>query len=151
MTELSIATPHHRLEGYLATPQGAGPWPGVIVLHGIFGLTDVTRGHADWLAKEGYLAVAPDLFSWGGRCPMVASFGGRDRTLKGAAARLEGALGRHLIDHDVREYPDAGHSFLDDHKGLVGVLGVVVGARYKDKDAADARGRIRAFFARHLA
>jgi carboxymethylenebutenolidase len=64
VTELSISTPHHRLKGYLATPQGAGPWPGVIVLHDIFGLTDVTRGHADWLAKEGYLAVAPDLFSW---------------------------------------------------------------------------------------
>ncbi len=62
-----------------------------------------------------------------------------------------GALGRHQIDHDVKEYPDAGHSFLDDHKGLIGVLGVVVGARYKDKDAADARGRIRTFFGRHLA
>jgi carboxymethylenebutenolidase len=82
---------------------------------------------------------------------MVASFGGRDRTLKGAAARLEDALDRHRIDHDVKEYPDAGHSFLDDHKGVVGVLGVVLGASYKDQDAADARGRIRAFFARHLA
>jgi carboxymethylenebutenolidase len=82
---------------------------------------------------------------------MVASFGGRDRTLKGAAARLNGSLERHQIDHDVKEYPDAGHSFLDDHKGLIGVLGVVIGASYKEKDAADARGRIRAFFARHLA
>jgi hypothetical protein len=25
VTELSISTPHHRLKGYLATPQGAGP------------------------------------------------------------------------------------------------------------------------------
>jgi carboxymethylenebutenolidase len=29
MTEFSIATPHHRLKGYLATPQGVGSWPGV--------------------------------------------------------------------------------------------------------------------------
>jgi dienelactone hydrolase len=67
MTEVSISTPHHQLKSYPATPQGEGPWSGVIVLHDIFGLTDVTRGHADWLAKEGYLAVALDLFSWGGR------------------------------------------------------------------------------------
>jgi carboxymethylenebutenolidase len=86
-----------------------------------------------------------------GACPMVASFGGRDWPLKGAAARLQGALERNKIEHDVKEYPDAGHSFLDEHKGLIGVLGVVIGASYKNKDAADARARIRAFFARHLA
>src|SRR5258708_14034290 len=67
MAEVSISARHDWLKGYFAKPQGEGPWPAVIVLHDIFGLTDVTRGHADWLAKEGYLAVALDLFSWGGR------------------------------------------------------------------------------------
>jgi carboxymethylenebutenolidase len=67
MTEVAITTPYHQLKGYLAKPQGEGPWPAVIVLHDIFGLTDVTRGHADWLAGEGFLAIALDLFSWGGR------------------------------------------------------------------------------------
>jgi carboxymethylenebutenolidase len=233
MSEISISTRHHQLKGYLATPKGKGPWPGVIVLHDVLGLTDVTRGHADWLAKEGYLAVAPDLFSWGGRircirslmadltaqkgrsfddvdairqwlvdrqdctgktgvigfcatggfaillaaghgfsavapnyghipdnidailegaCPMVASFGGSDWMVKkGTAARLEDALGRRHIEHDVKEYPDAGHAFLDDFRGPFGVLCVVLRASYKDKEAADARNRIRAFFARHIA
>jgi len=232
MPEVLIRTPHHQLKSYLAMPKREGPWPAVILLHDIFGLTDVTRQHADWLAEEGYLAVAPDMFSWGGRirciralmvdlaarmgaafddvdavrqwlesrqdctgktgvigfcvmggfaimlatghgysavapnygplpndidailegaCPVVASYGGRDRRLKGAAARLEGALARHQIDHDVKEYPDAGHSFLDDHKGWIRVLAVVIGATYKDNDAADARSRMLAFFARHLA
>jgi carboxymethylenebutenolidase len=73
MSEISISTPHHQLIGYLATPRGKGPWPGVVVLHDIFGMTDVTRGHADWLAKEGYLVVAPDLFSWGGRIRCIRS------------------------------------------------------------------------------
>ena len=74
MTEVSISTPHHSLKGYFAKPQGEGPWPAVIVLHDIFGLTDVTRGHADWLAREGYLAVALDLFSWGGRLRCIRAF-----------------------------------------------------------------------------
>jgi carboxymethylenebutenolidase len=66
MSDLSIVTDHH-LKAYLAGPQGEGPWPGIVVFHDILDLTDVTRGHADWLAKEEHLAVAPDLFSWGGR------------------------------------------------------------------------------------
>ena len=120
----------------------------------------VTGGFAIMLAAgHGYSAVAPNYGPLPndidaileGVCPAVASFGGRDRRLKGAAARPEGALARHQIDHDVKEYPDAGHSFLDDHKGLIGVFGVAIGATYKDKDAADARSRIQAFFARHLA
>jgi carboxymethylenebutenolidase len=119
-----------------------------------------TGGFAILLAAgHGFSAIAPNYGQvpndieaiLHGACPMVGSFGGRDRTLKGAAARLNGALERRQIDHDVKEYPDAGHSFLDDHKGLIGVLGVVIGASYKEKDAADARGRIRAFFAHHLA
>jgi carboxymethylenebutenolidase len=42
----------------------------------------------------------------------VASYGGRDRTLVGAADRLEAALSDAGVDHDVKEYPDAGHGFL---------------------------------------
>jgi len=56
MSEISISTPHRQLKGYMAMPQDKGPWPGVVVLHDIFGITDVTRGHADWLAREGFLA-----------------------------------------------------------------------------------------------
>src|SRR5258708_17846988 len=85
MTEVSISTPHHQLRGYLATPQGEGPWPGVIVLHDIFGLTDVTREHADWLAKEAYLALAPDLFSSRGRLRSIHALMGVLAARKGAA------------------------------------------------------------------
>jgi len=54
--------------GYLAVPATqAGPWPGVVVIHEAFGLTDGIRQVADQLAAHGYLALAPDLFdgkSW---------------------------------------------------------------------------------------
>ena len=45
-----------------------------------------------------------------GACPIVASYGGRDRSLRGAAARLEKALTASGVEHDVKEYPQAGHN-----------------------------------------
>lgn len=42
-----------------------------------------------------------------GSCPVVASFGGKDRLLRGAAAKLDQALTADAIPHDVKEYPHA--------------------------------------------
>jgi carboxymethylenebutenolidase len=86
-----------------------------------------------------------------GACPIVGSFGRKDRTLRGAAGRLEAALTRLGVDHDVTEYADAGHSFLNDHDGvLFRVAGALMGGGYHEPSAEDARRRILAFFARHL-
>ena len=49
-------------------------------------------------------------------CPVVASFGARDLTLRGAADRLDRALTAARIPHDVKEYPHDGHAFLNDHE-----------------------------------
>lgn len=219
------------LQGYLATPPDEGPWPGVVVLHEAFGLNDDIRSAADRFAARGYLAVAPDLFSWAstprclvstfrdllrrsgpahdridatrdwlvarpdsngrvgvigfcmgggfallaaprryavaavnygmvpkaaerilaGACPVVASYGARDRTLRGHAARLEQALQAHGVDQDVKEYPGVSHSFLNRHTGWAAALGRVTGMGYDAASADDAWRRIFAFFDRHLA
>lgn len=85
---------------------------------------------------------------------MVASYGGRDRMLKGAAARLESVLEGAGVPHDVKEYPGAGHSFLNDAENaprLLRPLTRISGIGPEPESAADAWRRIEGFFAEHLA
>jgi len=188
MPDTTLRTPAGEVAAYLALPAGDGPWPGVVVLHEVFGLNEDIRQQADRFAAAGYLALAPDLFSPGGArrcllatfrslmaghgrpfdaiedaraslaaredctgkvgvigfcmgggfalmtaargfdagavnyahlpkdvdavlagaCPVVASYGAKDRTLRGTAAELDAALARAGAERDVHEYADAG-------------------------------------------
>ncbi|WP_067477884.1 dienelactone hydrolase family protein [Actinomadura hibisca] len=86
-------------------------------------------------------------------CPVVGSYGGRDRTLPKAAAKLEAALTRAGVPHDVKEYPQAGHSFLNDAENapkMVLPLTRIANIGPDPEAAADAWKRIEEFFARYL-
>jgi len=48
--------------GYLARPQGDGPFPGVIVIQEWWGLNDNIKDIANRFAREGFAAFAPDLY-----------------------------------------------------------------------------------------
>ena len=87
-----------------------------------------------------------------GACPIVASYGRRDRTLPGRAERLRNALGELGTPNDVKEYPDAGHSFMNriNVGPLLSPVIHVTGFSYHHPSAEDAWERILTFFDQHL-
>jgi len=52
-----------KIRTWVVYPERKDKAPVVLVIHEIFGLSDWVRGVADQLAKEGFIAVAPDLIS----------------------------------------------------------------------------------------
>lgn len=234
MIQAQIPTASGPLPGYLSVPiaevSGAGPWPGIVLVHDALGLGDDVRAIADRFATAGYLTVVPDLFGRGGlvrcvrstfrdlfrgsgravddidaaraflasrddctgkigvagfclgggfallaaargfdaaapyygqlpadtsilagACPIVASFGKRDPTLKGAAAKLDTILAERGIVHDIEEYPHAGHGFVNRwNLGPLDVLLQVLGFGYHHESAEDSWRRVLTFFADHL-
>jgi carboxymethylenebutenolidase len=58
---VDIQGPDGAFRAYVARPAGA-PKAAIVVIQEIFGVNRVMRGKADWLAREGFLAIAPDLF-----------------------------------------------------------------------------------------
>jgi len=79
------------------------------------GFALLTAGSGFEVAAVNYGQLPRDLDTvLAGACPVVASYGGRDRSLPRAAAKLEQALTNAGVVHDVKEYPTAGHAFLND-------------------------------------
>ena len=67
---MSVDTPAGQIEAVLEVPEGEGPWPGVVVVHDMVSLSDDIRKITRMIADQGYLAIAPNLYSRGGtiRC-----------------------------------------------------------------------------------
>src|SRR5512136_1995323 len=105
------------LEAYLATPEGPGPHPAVVVIHEAFGLNDNIRDIARRLANEGYAALAVDLFA--GRNRMVCMF------------RFMGGMLTNSLNHQGIKDLQAALTYLTQQSGVdaqrVGAIGFCMG------------------------
>ncbi|MCV7216813.1 dienelactone hydrolase family protein [Mycobacterium crocinum] len=230
--DITYPAPAGPLPAYEARPTGAGPWPGVVIVHDAMGFSRDVKRITDRFADNGYLAITPALYHRGNRllcvvrtvlagrngtgtavddliaardylvadpectgkvgvigfcmgggfclvlgptglfdasapnygewpkdisaipnsCPTVASYGARDRMLPGAAAKLEDLLAERDVPRDIKEYPNVGHSFMNQFPtpGPLKVIERVAGLEYSEPEAEDAWQRILAFFGEHL-
>lgn len=106
-------------------------------------------------ANYGRLPKDADRF-FVGACPIIGSYGGRDRSLRGAADQLSRSLDAAGVVNDVKEYPDVGHSFMNDPAPgempmIFQMVGPLMRAGFDEASTLDARARIVEFFGRHLA
>jgi dienelactone hydrolase len=108
-------SPGDRIQGDLAKPDGAGPFPAVIVLHGCAGMHDTTKQK-----------LADELVAWGYVILLVDSY---------ATRRIDNACISSAFATFFRRRPDAygalvflaGQTFVDPHR--VGVVGFSSGGR----------------------
>jgi carboxymethylenebutenolidase len=61
--EAQVPTHEGALPAYFARPDGAGPFPIILVIEEIFGVHEYIKDVCRRLAKRGYLAVAPELYA----------------------------------------------------------------------------------------
>lgn len=117
---ISFQSGKSTLEAYLATPEGPGPHPAVVVIHEAFGLNDNIRDIARRFAGAGYAALAVDLLA------------GRNRTL--CMARFMGQLLLKPLENASLGELKAALSFLTEQPSVdpsrVGAIGFCMGGSF---------------------
>lgn len=131
LQNVTFASNGQQAHGYLALPD-SGSGPGVLVIQEWWGLTDHIAGIADRLAREGFVALAPDLF--GGQVAHDADEAGQlmtDLPVDRAARDLGGAVD-FLLAHDAVT------------SSTVGAVGFCMGGGFVLLLAADQGARVSA-------
>ena len=113
----SVQSGNRQLEGYLALPEGDGPFPGIVVIHEASGLNENIKDISRRFADQGYGALAVDLFA--GRFRAICMF----RVMSGA---ILNSLNNRAI-HDLK----AALTFLSKQPGVddsrLGAVGYCMG------------------------
>jgi carboxymethylenebutenolidase len=109
---VSFPGPAGDVRGYLARPAAAGAFPGVVVIHENRGLVEPNMDIARRYAREGYVALVPDLLS---------RVGGTDQFLSDLA-RASGAIAQLGPDAPAED-GNAAAAFLLTQPFVNGVMG----------------------------
>lgn len=119
---ISIPVGTSRMGGYLARPKDGAPRPAVLVFMEIFGINSHIRDVTERVAREGYVALAPDYFH---RTGPGVEYGYDDAGMAGGM-KLLGALKADEMIADSRAALAALRA-RKDVTGKVGAMGFCIG------------------------
>ena len=109
-----------QLEGYLARPEGEGPFPGIVAIHEAYGLNENMKDIARRFAGQGYVTLAVDLFA------------GRNRAL--CMFRFMSNLLLHSLQNETLTDLKASLTFLSEQPGVddarLGAVGYCMGGSF---------------------
>ena len=86
-------------------------------------------------------------------CPIVGGYGGKDRMFSGKGRKLVAKLDELGIEHGVKVYEDAGHSFMSEgapFDTLAKLSRPLMHVEYNQQAAEDSWPRMLDFFGRYL-
>jgi carboxymethylenebutenolidase len=109
-----------QIHTYIAKPDGAGPYPGVVMTHHAPGWDEYYREFARRFAEHGYIAIVPNLFE---------QFGHGTPDDVAAAARGAGGVSDASVIADAKASLDLVKS-TPTSNGKVGVIGTCSGGRH---------------------
>ncbi len=128
--DVKVPTPDGVADASLHTPEGAGPWPGVIMYPDAFGTRAVFREMADRLADAGYAVLVPDVYyRAGGYEPFSIDTAFSDPDEQARLGALVGALTGDRIGDDAGAFVAFLDSRADVAAGPVGTTGYCMGGR----------------------
>ena len=117
VSTIQISTPDGPIDALLSTPAGEGPWPGVVVIHDAFGYGRDKQATNDRVARAGYLAITPNMYSRGGRIRCITRVMRELLTQRGRALDDIIAARAHLLA-------------MPQCSGRVGIAGFCMGGQF---------------------
>ena len=115
---VSFKSGDETVNGFLVTPEGKGPFPAALAIHEWWGLDDWVKDQARALAKEGYVALAPDLYR------------GKVTNKQEEAHQLMMGMPRDRALRDLKAAFNDLASRPDVRKDRIGVIGWCMGGMY---------------------
>ncbi|SHJ90838.1 carboxymethylenebutenolidase [Pseudonocardia thermophila] len=128
--DLSITTPDGTCPATLHTPEGSGPWPGVILFPDAGGARPTMAEMADHLAGMGYAVLLPDVYyRHGDWAPFDMKTAFSDEAERARLFSMLKSLTNEMVVADTEAFIEALHARPEVTDGPIGTTGYCMGGR----------------------